>query len=162
MRNVTRFQQGLTLAEIGMALFAIGIGALSIATVYLQREHSVSITAQQATAQALAADMTARINTRRQSNVGLDVLFENAIGVRCAASLTNPSPQAATTNEVACWQERVAAQLPNGSGSIALDKSTVPATYVVTVSWSLPRGGLVSYSVRVAADTATTAQAPLK
>jgi Tfp pilus assembly protein PilV len=157
MRSATRsFQHGLTLAEIGMALFAIGVGALSIATVYLQREHTVSITAQQATAQDLAADMTSRIDTRRSN--AADVLFENAIGVRCAQSLANPTPQAKTTNEVACWQERVAAQLPNGSGSIALDASTVPATYVVTVSWSLPRGGLASYSVRVAANATTTAQ----
>src|SRR5712672_2860761 len=139
--------QGLTLAEIAMALFAIGIGALSIATVYLQREHTVSITAQQATAQTLAGEMTAHIGARQNP----DVLFENAVGVRCTPSIPKPTPQAITTNEVACWQEHVAAQLPNGAGSIALDTTTVPATYAVTVSWSQPRGGLVSYTVRAVA-----------
>lgn len=143
-------QTGLTLPEIGMALFAIGISALSIATVYLQREHAVSITAQQATAQSLASEMTGRITSKPNP----DIRFENAVGVRCTPSVANGTPQAIATNDVACWQERVASGLPNGSGSIALDTSMVPATYAVTVSWSQPRGGLVSYTVRAIANVA--------
>jgi Tfp pilus assembly protein PilV len=150
-------QRGLTLAEIGMALFAIGLGVLSIATVYLQREKTASITEQQATAQALTTEMTSRVAAQQNP----DVRFENAIGVHCAQTLNNASPQALATNDVACWQERVAAQLPNGAGSILLDTVAVPATYAVTVSWSRPRGGLASYTVRVVAvaSGATAARA---
>jgi Tfp pilus assembly protein PilV len=151
-----RNQRGLTLAEIGMAIFAIGIGALSIATVYLQRERTASITAQHATARDLAVEMTARIDAQQKP----DARYENAIGVRCSAAQQNTNAQTATTNEVACWQERVAAQLPNGSGSIAFDSSMVPATYVVTVSWSQPRGGLASYTVRATAHIAPSPSSP--
>jgi Tfp pilus assembly protein PilV len=138
-----------------MAIFVIGIGALSIATVYLQRERTASITEQQALAQSLAAEMIARIAAHPKE----DVRFENAIGVRCTQSLANAAPQTVAANDVACWQERVTAQLPNGSGSITLDTSTVPQMYAVTVSWSQPRGGMVSYTVRAAATTAGAASA---
>jgi Tfp pilus assembly protein PilV len=153
MRNIRNsLQRGLTLPEVGMALFTIGIGALCIATVYLQRERTVSITAQQATAQTLANELTTQITAQRNA----EVRFENAVGVRCAKSLASATAQAAITNQVACWQERVAVQLPNGAGSIAFDTSTIPATYAVTVSWSLPRGGLVSYTTRAVAYTNPT------
>jgi Tfp pilus assembly protein PilV len=155
-RSTRSLQHGLTLAEIGMALFAIGIGALSIATVYLQREHTVSITAQQALAQSLAGEMTAQIATHPNP----DIRFENAIGVRCAQTLAKANPQAEATNVVACWQERVTSQLPSGSGSIMLDTSTVPSTYAVTVSWLQPRGGLVSYTVRTTAYATNPASSP--
>jgi Tfp pilus assembly protein PilV len=148
-------QLGLTLAEIGMALFVIGIGALSIATVYLQRERAASINEQQLLAQSLATDMTSRIGTHPSP----EIRFENAIGVRCTQTLNNGTAQAVATNDVACWQERVAAQLPNGSGSITLDTSVVPATYAVTVSWSQPRGGIVSYTVRTLASTTSAINA---
>jgi len=148
-------QHGLTLAEVGMAIFVIGIGALSIATVYLQRERTASINEQQVLAQSLAAEMMSRIGAHPNS----DVRFENAIGVRCTQSAGGATPQAAAINDVACWQERVAAQLPNGTGSITLDSSVVPAAYAVTVSWSQPLGGIVSYTVRAIASTATAASA---
>lgn len=140
-----------------MALFIIGVGVLSIVTVYLQRERAVSITAQQALAHRLANEMAQRIESQSHT----DVRFENAIGVRCAAApgTSTPPAQAQAIREVACWQERVAAELPNGTGSIALDDFAVPPSYAITVSWSLPRGGLASYTVRATVKPSTPAMA---
>src|SRR5262245_30267746 len=111
MRNCSNLradlrQRGLTLPEIAMALFAIGIGVLSIATVYLQREHAASIAGQQEIAQSLIQEMSAKIAARQTA----DVRFENAIGVRCAQAVTSGASQAEATNAVACWQEHVAAE----------------------------------------------------
>lgn len=156
------WQRGLTLAEIAMAMFIIGVGVLSILTVYLQRERTASITAQQALAHRLAAEMAQHIQIRQSP----EIRFENAIGVRCTPSPSANAPGATTAlnaqvravNEVACWQENVAAELPSGAGSISLDESIVPPNYAVTVSWSQPRGGLASYTVRVAAMIAQPPQ----
>jgi len=127
--------------------FAIGIGVLCIATVYLQHEHSVSITAQQATAQALAAEMTGQIASRQARTFALRTPWE------CDARKPRPRQhrkrQRLTMSPAG--RNTFATQLPNGAGSIALDTSTVPPMYAVTVSWSQPRGGLVSYTVRASA-----------
>jgi type IV pilus modification protein PilV len=155
-----RSPRGLTLAEVAMALFIIGVGVLSIATVYLQRERAESITAQQATAHRLADMMAQKIVTQQTS----EVRFENAIGVRCATTLDNTAAaklQLKIINDVACWQENVAGELPSGAGSIALDEFTVPPNYAITVSWLHPRGGLASYTVRVAANVAHEAAPPI-
>jgi type IV pilus modification protein PilV len=152
--------RGLTLAEVAMAMFIIGVGVLSIATVYLQNERTASVTAQQSTAHRLADTMAQRIKAHQNPNVR----FENPIGVRCANAPANvlvANPQIQAFNEVACWQEAVAADLPSGAGSIALDESTVPPNYAITVSWLQPRGGLASYQVRVATQVAKTAAPPL-
>ena len=154
--KLSRTQRGLTLAEIAMALFAVGISALSIATVYLQREQATSVIEQRAIAQGLIKEITDRITAQHPA----DVRFENAIGVRCAKSANNLSPQALATNDVACWQERVATALPNGAGSIVLDTSAVPATYAVTVSWSRPHGGLASFTTRAIANAMSDVNAP--
>jgi type IV pilus modification protein PilV len=159
-RSTHRSARGLTLAEVAMAMFIIGVGVLSIATVYLQRERTASLTAQQAVAHQLATDMARRIDTQQSS----DVRFENAIGVRCATTPGNvlaTNSQTKVVNDVACWQERVAAELPGGAGSIALDESTVPPNYAITVSWSQPRGGLASYTVRTVARIAPVAPLPV-
>jgi Tfp pilus assembly protein PilV len=148
-------QRGLTLAEVAMAMFFIGVGALSIATVYLQRERAASTTGQHAAAHNLAMELAAVIEKRPSANVR----FENAIGVRCSGVLKDAKDQARAINEVACWQARVAAQLPNGAGSIAFDESTVPPNYAITVSWSQPRGGLSSYTVRIGSGTPAPAAA---
>jgi len=154
-----RSQLGLTLAEVAMAIFIIGVGVLSIATVYLQRERTQSITAQQAEAHRLADRMAQQIIAQQNP----DVRFENAIGVRCAQTL---EPSAAANeqkkiiNDVACWQENVAAELPSGAGSIAMDEFTVPPNYAITVSWLHPKGGLASYTVRVSAQVAQNPPPP--
>ena len=153
--------RGLTLAEVAMAMFIIGVGVLSIATVYLQNERTASITAQQSTAHRLADTMAQRIRERQVP----EIRFENAIGVRCADSPANVlglNAQIQAVNDVACWQENVAVDLPSGAGSIALDESTVPPNYAITVSWQQPRGGLASYTVRVAAEIRHAAPPPLK
>jgi type IV pilus modification protein PilV len=153
--------RGLTLAEVAMAMFIIGVGVLSIATVYLQHERTASITAQQSMAHRLADTMAVKIKGQQSP----DVRFENAIGVRCAREANNvltANAQIQAVNEVACWQESVATDLPSGAGSIALDESTVPPNYAITVSWQQPRGGLASYTVRVATQITHATAPPLR
>jgi Tfp pilus assembly protein PilV len=136
--------RGLTLTETVTALALLGIGVLCIATVYLERSQAAPAVLLHSKANRLAEEMSQQMSARRSDQVH----FENPVGVLCNAELKNASPQQLATNDMACWQDKVAATLPNGSGAIALDTSGVRQAYLITVSWSPPGGGTASYLLR--------------
>jgi len=138
-------QSGLTLTETITALAVLGIGVLCIATVYLERTQAAPAVLLHSKADRLAEEMAARMKLHPLG----EVLFENPVGVLCKTDLQQAKPQELATNDVACWQEKIAATLPNGSGAITMDSESIPKAYLITVSWSPPRGSTASYLLRV-------------
>ena len=138
-------QRGLTLTESITALVLLAIGVLCIATVYLERSQAEPAVLLHSKASRLAAEMAELIHTRQSAQVH----FENPIGMVCNAQLVNAAPQKATNNDIACWQEKVAQTLPNGSGAIADDTEHLTPAYLITVSWSAAGSGTASYLLRV-------------
>src|SRR5262249_52589507 len=107
--------RGLTLTETVTALALLGIGVLCIATVYLERSQAAPAVLLHSKANRLAEEMATLIRARLAQNVH----FENPVGVVCQPALQDKPPQTLATNDLACWQDKVAATLPNGTGAIA-------------------------------------------
>ena len=144
MKRPSPRPRGLTLTETVTALALLGIGVLCIATVYLERSQAAPAVLLHSKANRLAEELAEQIAARR----GEQAHFENPVGVVCKPALTEGTPQALATNDVACWQDKIAATLPNGSGAIALEETAGGRAYLITVSWSPPDGGTASYLLR--------------
>lgn len=149
-------QRGLTLTETVTAFALLGIGVLCIATVYLERTQAAPAVLVHSKASRLAAEMAERMKSYRNGGVH----FDHPVGVRCDPRITAAAPQRMATNDIACWQEKVARTLPNGSGAIAHDSNSTPPAYLITVSWTPGGRGTASYLLRVGDPEATAAPQP--
>jgi Tfp pilus assembly protein PilV len=165
---------GLTLPETLVALVGLAIVVLGIAAVHVERLQSSPATTLRIDAKALAEELAAvvRESSLRSASVGASavssnvgminasamtvplsaqpevVRFENPIGVTCRNDAKGLNAVDAASNQVACWQAKVAGRLPNGSGTIAVDAVSIPSVYVITVSWSQGGGSTASYVLR--------------
>ncbi len=137
--------RGATLVEVLVALLILSVGLLGIAGLYVENLRTGRTGALRTQAATLAADMAERIRTNRTGAAA----FVRVTGQRCTQLASNASIDDVAANEVACWQDDVASALPNGTGIVARDTATLPATYTVTVSWSETGSGTASYVVRV-------------
>lgn len=137
--------RGASVLEMLAALIVIAAGVIGIAALYADNEQS-NVEAQHHTrAIELADEMAARIEHNAAGRVG----YAGTVGVVCKEDAKFSEAQDAAANEAACWEDRVAEQLPNGFGSIRRDTTTTPVSYIVSVSWSAPSRGAASYVVRV-------------
>lgn len=137
--------RGATLVEVLVALLILSVGLLGIAALYVDNLRNGRTGVLRTQASALAADMAERIRTNRLGGAS----FARVTGQRCQDLPDTASANDVAANEVACWQDEVANALPNGTGIVARDTTTLPATYTVTVSWSETGAGTASYVVRV-------------
>jgi len=137
--------RGATLIEVLVALLILSVGLLGIAALYVDNLRSGRTALLRTQAAALAADMADRIRTNQAAGPA----FARVTGQRCSDLPETASADLAAQNEVACWQDEVAKVLPNGTGLVARDTTTLPVTYTVTVSWSESGAGTASYVMRV-------------
>jgi len=114
-----------------------------IAAIYAQHDHRPSGGGLHATAAELGEQMASIVRNEKDASTN----FETGLGHTCNSAQAIPD----VDNEVACWQDDVARALSNGAARIVLDSSTVPAQYVITISWTDPRAGTASYVQRVIA-----------
>lgn len=126
-----RQQNGFTLVEALVALLVLSIGMLGIAALYVESLRAGRTALLRTSAVNLAADMADRIRANRAGGLA----YEGAAGVLCNPGLGFAAPADQALNEVACWQDTVAASLPNGIGTVDVDDATIPTTYTITVSW---------------------------
>lgn len=136
---------GATLVEVLVALLILSVGLLGIAALYVDNLRNGRTAVLRTQAATLAADMADRIRINRAGGAA----FARITGQRCTEIAADASVADVAANEVACWQDDVAKELPNGIGTISRDTTTLPATYTVTVSWSEAGAGTASYVVRV-------------
>jgi type IV pilus assembly protein PilV len=144
---------GLTLTETLTALAMVAIGVLCIATVYLERTQAAPAVLLHSKAGRLAAEMAEHVRNRKDATLQ----FENPVGITCDARFENADPQRQVSNAIACWQDKVAKTLPNGSGAVGHDSTTNPQSYLITVSWSQPGGKASSYVLRIDVPSAQVA-----
>lgn len=139
---------GFTIVEILVGLLLLGACLIGIAALKAERVRNNDVSAQHDRAVTLAGEVAELIHSQAETKLR----YETAIGLTCNEKLDakKSSPERVAANLLACWQDKVEAELPNGSGAVLLDSKTSPPAYVVTVSWSEPGVGSASYVLRVA------------
>ena len=147
--NPNSKQSGLTLIEGIFAVLILASCVIGVATLYTQRQNVVRGGRLHERAVQLAQEIAAQI--RSEGNPKRN--YETILGAQCEAK---DSKATSATSVVACWQDKVEQDLTNGSARISLDRSTLPAQYVIIVSWSEPRTGTASYVLRVNQSAATS------
>lgn len=154
--------RGFTVAEGLAALLVVAVGILGIAALYSDQTPREGTRWRQEAA-GLADTIAERILATREGREG----FSMTIGVVCGPENRNRvgqtsaggqvSPQGGSLPrlaidiaalEAACWEEEVERRLPSGQGKVRRDLSTIPVSYVISVSWSSPEGA-ASYVMRV-------------
>lgn len=136
----------LTMGQIVGGLTLLAVCTIGIAAIYARHNHSLRGGRLHATAAELSDQMAAMIRDPKNAAAS----FETGLGHTCNTAQSIPDVE----NDVACWQDDVAHELSNGSARIVLDTSTVPAQYIITISWTDPRTGTASYVQRVSAISA--------
>jgi Tfp pilus assembly protein PilV len=147
-------QSGVTLLDTVVALLLIASFTIGIAAIYAERQNIARGGRLHEHAVKLAQQMA---NAIRDNDGSIN--FETTLGATCDdKSNQNKSTQSSKggnkknnrgVNVVACWQDSVEQDLTNGTANISLDRTSLPAQYVIIVSWSEPRSGTASYVLRV-------------
>jgi type IV pilus assembly protein PilV len=127
-----KHQGGFTLVESLVALIVLSVGMLGIAALYVESLSAGRIALQRTEAVTLASDMADRIRANRDGGLG----YAGGGGVVCNPALAGASSFDTAANDASCWIADVAATLPAGLGSIAVDEATTPRNYTITVSWT--------------------------
>jgi type IV pilus assembly protein PilV len=123
---------------------------LGIASLYVVTLRSSGSAISRMQAVNLASDLADRIRANR--NAGSAYAGSAAAnGSTCVGSSANCSPGDMAAHDLFVWQAQIDAALPgNPSGTVTVDASTVPKTYVITVTWSEPgEPDPLSYALRL-------------
>jgi type IV pilus assembly protein PilV len=160
-----RQQTGISLIETLVTLVIISIGMLGIAALYVESLQIGSSAVSRTRAVALAADMADRIRSNpagRASYEADDSATASNPPFACAetavAIAVDCAPAELAAYDIWQWKTLIGNSpeaaamrlgLPNGTGSIRRDDSTLPTTFVITINWS-DRGDAQRYSLALA------------
>lgn len=148
---------GFTLVEALVALVVLSIGMLGIAALYVESLRAGREALTRSTAVMLAGDMADRIRANRDAgnaytkdadDVGAESTNceEGGVSASCA-------PAVMAAHDIALWEAEIKGSLPGGddaTGVIAVDATTNPVGYTITVSWvEVGQATPVSYIVRL-------------
>jgi type IV pilus assembly protein PilV len=137
--------RGVTLVELLAALSVVAVAIIGIAALYGSENDPEQPQSSRLQAAQLAEQIAARIEQDAAGRSG----YASVVGVLCNAPLRSKRADDAAARAAACWHNKVEKELPNGTGAVTRDASTVPPTYVVAVSWSTAETGTASYVMRV-------------
>jgi Tfp pilus assembly protein PilV len=157
-QHTGKHQTGVTLLDTIVALLLLASCTIGIAAIYAERQNIARGGRLHEQAVKLAQQMATTIRENSDGSTS----FETALGATCDAKSNQTSKSSSkkskpNANAVACWQDNVEQDLTNGTATISLDRSSVPAQYVIIVSWSEPRSGTASYVMRVTPGSAKAA-----
>lgn len=144
-RFTTLQHDGFTIADALVALLLLAPCILGIAALKAERVRKNDSSAEHDRAVLLAGEIAKRITTERLP----DYRYETSVGLVCQEELKSNNRERMANNALACWQDKVEKELPNGSGSIGFDSKALPPSYVVTINWSTPIAGTASYVARI-------------
>ena len=137
--------RGSTIMELVAALLVIAVGIIGVAALYSDSVGTNTDVRLQTQAAELAEEIASRIEANEPGRIG----YVGTVGVVCNLNPKSLNAHDAAANEAACWEDKVEAALPSGSGTIMRDTSTTPTSFVVAVSWSAPDKGAASYVIQV-------------
>ena len=147
-----RRSAGFSLVEAMVSLIVISVGMIGIAALYGQGLSAGRTALSRTIAVNLASTMAENIRVNRlaqgaYAGAGADNNCDPAAGggVDC-------TPAQMAAHDVFLWSTDVAAQLPNGVGTVAFADGT-PPTYTITVTWDEVGIGQVTETLSVQVPT---------
>jgi type IV pilus assembly protein PilV len=149
---------GVSLVEVLVALVVLSVGMLGIAALYVEGLRSGRTALLRSQAVTLAGDMADRIRANSGAGASYTKGVDDAgtITAACDSGGAGCTPAVLAAHDIARWHRALDSRfsaptsLPGGRGSIAVDTTTNPRTYLITVSWSEPNQvAASSYEVRV-------------
>ena len=143
---------GFSLVEAMVSLIVISVGMIGIAALYGQGLSAGRTALSRTIAVNLAATMAENIRVNR---LGQAAYAGAAADNNCdpaAGGGVDCTPAQMAAHDVFLWQTDVAAQLPNGVGTVAFADGT-PPTYTITVTWDEVGIGQVTETLTVQVPT---------
>ena len=143
-----RHSRGFTLVEALVALIVLSIGMLGIAALQVEGLRSGRSALLRSQAIVLAADMADRIRANPTAQASYVKAADDTGAVTAACNPGGAGCTAAqmAAQDIAKWVGVVDDRydnpaigrlaLPGGRGTIAVDTTTVPATYRIVVAWT--------------------------
>lgn len=139
-------QSGFSLIEAMVSLVVVSVGMIGIAALYGQGLGAGRTALYRTQAVNLAADMADRIRVNRLGGANYGGAGANN---NCdPPGAVNCTPAQMAAHDVWVWTNQVAAQLPNGAGTVAV-AGTSPPTYTITVNWQETGLGPVAYQMAI-------------
>lgn len=127
-------QSGFSMVEVLVAVVVLSVGLLGMAGLYVTTLRSGSSSISRMQAVYLASDIADRIRANR--NAKADYAAAAGSVIACETAVCDPTNMAA--NDLLVWNTLITRQLPNGTGVVAVDTTTVPTTYTITLTWNDP------------------------
>ena len=140
MQLIRRRQRGFSMIEVLAALLILSIGLLGFASLQAANLNGGGQAWMRSQATVLAADMLERlrINADEFESGTYDLAFATPLATPADCNASPCSVTQLALFDQNQWYEHLAAQLPQGTGSIARDATTTPTEAVVTVRWFEP------------------------
>jgi type IV pilus assembly protein PilV len=138
------------MVEVLVALVVLGVGMLGMASLYVTTLRSSSSAISRMQAVNLASDLADRIRANRTAGTAYQG-SPAADGTTCVGTSATCDPSAMAAHDLFIWQAQIDAALPgNPSGTVSVNTSTNPDTYVIKVEWTEPgQNGALSYELRL-------------
>lgn len=141
---------GFSMVEALVALVVIGVGMLGIASLYVVTLRSNSSAIARMQAVNLATDIGDRIRANRTAREA----YEGAAAAEatCLGKAKTCTAAEMAAHDLYVWQQQIAATLPSGTGSVAVDGGGSLRTYTITISWldaGDDAGNRLSYVMRM-------------
>jgi type IV pilus assembly protein PilV len=145
--------QGFTLIEVLIALVVLAIGMLGIAALYIEGLRASRSALVRSEAVVLASNMADRIRANPEAGAAYGQPAANNPNANCVAGGAGCSPAQMAAHDLRVWLDAIAAQLPEGSGTVEFEDVSpndgIPAAFDVTVTWTEAGLGDLDYTLRV-------------
>lgn len=154
-------QRGTGLIEVLVALIILGVGMLGIASLYVTTLQAKTTATSRTQAVNLASDISDRIRANRTATIaykynvtGGTTPADNSCNDTHDTPAVTCIPALMAANDLLDWENLIDSTLPGDgsstpSGSIAVDNSTTPVSYTITINWKEPTTDTLSYTLSV-------------
>lgn len=134
-------QQGFTLLESLVAMVVLSVGMLGVGALYVESLQSGRDAVIRSKAVTLAADMADRIRSNRQGLAAYGgAAADNSCADTAATATTLCTPAQMAAHDLFLWNQMLndsSIGIPDANGTVVFDGTTSPATYTITVGWTI-------------------------
>jgi type IV pilus assembly protein PilV len=128
---------GFTLIETLVALVVLSVGMIGVAALHGQSLSWNGTAIRRSVAINLAGDISDRIRVNRGAVTAYeDPAADNSCDDPTGSGGIDCTPAEMAAHDLFVWQGQLAANLPGGTGAVAVNTATNPTTYTVTISWN--------------------------